>query len=129
MEKYSVQGHQANNIRVNWKPGPFLFQSPTLLLCPATSEQTRFEPATGVYFLMLQGKEGRYRSSWPYRNTSCQIPLVGNDIKAQENSSLLKNRHLFLTPEVKICPGCQNPVTSAQPTPISFQKYLCLCLL
>ena len=112
MEKYSVQGHQANKYQSkNWKPSlsyskaQILSAVSPLPLRMQWEDFTELEPTQGGLFpKMLQGKEGQVQVKLAPQEDFVSSPYWER-ISSPEELSPLRNRHLDLPPRGKYVLG------------------------
>lgn len=133
MEKYSVQGHQANKYQSkNWKPGLSYSKAQTLSAVPPLplrmqwKDFTELEPTqVGLFPKMLQGKEGQVQVKLALQEYFVSNPYWER-ISSPGELSPLRNRHLDLTPRAKYVLGVR---TCYQPSQLQLALILSLSLL
>ena len=133
MEKYSVQGHQANKYQSkNWKPGlsyskaQILSAVPQLPLRTQRKDFTELEPTqVGLFPKMLQGKEGQVQVKLALQKDFASSPYWEH-ISSLEELSPLRNRHLDLPPRAKYVLGVK---ICYQPSQLQLAFILSLSLL
>ena len=133
MEKYSVQGHQANKYQSkNWKPGlsyskaQILSAVPPLPLRMQWKDFTELEPTqVGLFPKMLQGKEGQVQVKLALQEYFVSNPYW-ECVSSLEELSPLRNRHLDLPPRAKYVLGVR---TCYQPSQLQLAFILSLSLL